>query len=77
MDNQFLNEVFTLQHRQKMIREAQTSRPINELQKTDSKKFPGASSIISRLRNYFGSKNFGYQIRATDEARHEKELISG
>ena len=77
MDNQFLNEVFTLQHRQKMIRENQTSRPIDELQKTDSKKIPGASSIISWLRNYFESKNFGYQIRATDEARHENELISG
>jgi hypothetical protein len=77
MVTQIEYEVFTLHHKQKLMQEAQTSRALIRMRKTNPKKNPGVSSIISWVRTFTFNKQLGSQVQSTSKAGKEKKLISG
>jgi hypothetical protein len=76
MATQLEYEVYTRQHRQKLMQIAQTSRELNKIRKYTPRVKPGFSFIISWAKRKAMKMDFGSKVQTTRKTGDEKTLIS-
>jgi hypothetical protein len=76
MVNQVVYEFYALHHTQQLMREAQTSRTLNQMRTRKSKKDFRGLPLFARLRGLALKKDLGREIQSTKKVGIDKELIS-
>lgn len=70
-------EVYALHHKQQLMREAQTSRTLNQMRTRKSMKDFRVLPLLTWLRSLALKKDLGSEVQSAKKVGIDKELISG